>query len=233
MNEIIKQINQGVIDLNEKQSFFSTVIKGFMFKMNNTLKLRDKYIPHIILNTGDDIMYLEVKGYDYDEPVSNEDYIYNIMPRCMVQVDDINVQVDQLSSYSRGEFVIEHDDDLFGVIADFRRVPLKINMNLKYYFDSFTDAINVAQQVLSKCAFVNNFEVSYLGQNIISSFELPEGETIEKMIEFDGLTMESKNKTMSFSLEILTNYPVILNGTVVKSNSFAKEQIIEVRDAVK
>jgi hypothetical protein len=106
-------------------------------------------------------------------------------------------------------------------------------MNLKYYFDSFTDAINVAQQVLSKCAFVNNFEVSYLGQNIISSFELPEGETIEKMIEFDGLTMESKNKTMSFSLEILTNYPVILNGTVVKSNSFAKEQIIEVRDAVK
>lgn len=233
MNEIIKQINQGVIDLNEKQSFFSTVIKGFMFKLNNTLKLRDKYIPHIILNTGDDIMYLEVKGYDYDEPVSNEDYIYNIIPRCMVQVDDINVQVDQLSSYSRGEFVIEHDDDLFSVIADFRRVPLKINMNLKYYFDSFTDAINVAQQVLSKCAFVNNFEVSYLGQNIISSFELPEGETIEKMIEFDGLTMDSKNKTMSFDLEILTNYPVILNGTVVKSNSFAKEQIIEVRDAVK
>lgn len=233
MNEIIKQINQGVIDLNEKQSFFSTVIKGFMFKLNNTLKLRDKYIPHIILNTGDDIMYLEVKGYDYDEPASNEDYIYNIIPRCMVQVDDINVQVDQLSSYSRGEFVIEHDDDLFGVIADFRRVPLKINMNLKYYFDSFTDAINVAQQVLSKCAFVNNFEVSYLGQNIVSSFELPEGETIEKMIEFDGLTMDSKNKTMSFGLEILTNYPVILNGTVVKSNSFAKEQIIEVRDAVK
>lgn len=233
MNEIIKQINQGVIDLNEKQSFFSTVIKGFMFKLNNTLKLRDKYIPHMILNTGDDIMYLEVKGYDYEEPVSNEDYIYNIIPRCVVQVSDINIQTDQLSSYSRGEFTIEHCDDLFGVIADFRRIPLKINMNLKYYFDSFTDAINVAQQVLSKCAFVNNFEVSYLGQMIISSFELPEGETIEKMIEFDGLTMDSKNKTMAFDLEILTNYPVILNGTVVKSNSFIKEQTIEVRDAVK
>lgn len=233
MNEIIKQINQGVIDLNEKQSFFSTVIKGFMFKLNNTLKLRDKYIPHMILNTGDDIMYLEVKGYDYDEPISNEDFIYNMIPRCVVQVDDINVQTDQLSSYSRGEFTIEHNNNLFGVIADFRRIPLKINMSLKYYFDSFTDAINVAQQIISKCAFVNNFDVSYLGQNIISSFELPEGETIEKMIEFDGLTMESKNRTISFTLEILTNYPVILNGTVVKSNSFIKEQILEVRDAVK
>lgn len=233
MNEVIKQINQGVIDLNGKQSFFSAVIKGFMFKMNNTFKLRDKYIPHMILNTGDDIMYLEAKGYDYDEPVSNEDFIYNTIPRCVVQVADINVQADQLSSYSRGEFTIEHEDDLFGVIADFRRIPLKVNMDLKYYFDSFSDAINMAQQVITQCAFVNTFEISYLGQNIISSFELPEGETIEKMIEFDGLTMESKNKTISFSLEVLTNYPAILNGTVVKSNSFIKEQILEVRDAVK
>ena len=58
-----EDIRKGVIDINNQQLFFSIVAKGFIYKLNQNLKLRGKNIPHYILNTGDDIMYLEVKGH--------------------------------------------------------------------------------------------------------------------------------------------------------------------------
>jgi hypothetical protein len=225
---LIKNINQGIIDVNLIDSFFSNVIKGYLFKLNNALVLRNEFIPHIILNTGDDIMYLENKGYNYNEGVSNEDFIYNNIPRCIVQVNGITIQTDQLTKWSDGTFQIDNNGTLYGIVGSFRRFPIKIGTSLKYYFDSFNDALITAQQIISKEAFVNNFEIGYLGQRIFCSYSIPESEEIEKIIEFDGLTMESKNKTISLDIEIETNLPVVDNSTVVLSDSYIKEQILSI-----
>ena len=50
-----EDIRKGVIDINNQQLFFSIVAKGFIYKLNQNLKLRGKNIPHYILNTGDEL----------------------------------------------------------------------------------------------------------------------------------------------------------------------------------
>ena len=64
-----------------KKLFFAILVKGLMLKLNKDISIRDIPIPHIIVHTGSDALYLEKKGYDNSvEPleISNENYIYNI-----------------------------------------------------------------------------------------------------------------------------------------------------------
>lgn len=228
MLQFIEDIKREVIDVNNLESFFGILTKGFLYHLNNILTLRGEPIPHLLLNTGDDILYLEIKGHNMNvEPneVSNEDFIYNKIPRCIVQPNGITILADQLSAWSNGVFQLEHNGALMGVVSDFRRFPVKMNMSLKYYFDSYTDALNVAQQIIAKEAFVNTFEIVYLGQRINCSYQLPDSEDIEKMIEFDGLTLESKSKTISFDFDVESNLPILLPSTVEPSDSYIKETV--------
>lgn len=226
--KLIEDIKKQVVDVNTMEPFFGILTKGFLYHLNHTLTVRGKNIPHTILNTGDDALYLEVKGQDITvEPseVSNENYIYSIIPRCIVQPNGITLLTDQLSAFSKGVFQIEHEGQLLGIVSDFRRYPVKMAMSLKYYFDSYTDALLVAQQIIAREAFINTFEVMYLGQRINCSYQLPDSEDIEKNIEFDGLSMDSKNKTISFDIDVESNYPVLLPESVEASDGYIKETI--------
>ena len=101
LKELWNKLKGREIDINNQQLFFSIVAKGFIYKLNENLKLRGMSIPHYILNTGDDIMYLEVKGQDNSvEPIniSNENFVYSQIPRCLVQPTGINVQMEQLTN---------------------------------------------------------------------------------------------------------------------------------------
>ena len=42
----------------------STLVKGLLLKLNNEIKIRGKEVPHMILHTGDDKMWVETKGYN-------------------------------------------------------------------------------------------------------------------------------------------------------------------------
>ena len=82
-NPLWSKLRTGEIDANNQSLFLSILIKGLIYNLNDKISVRGKYVPHYILNTGDDIMYLEVKGQDHSiEPleVSNEDYIYTMVP---------------------------------------------------------------------------------------------------------------------------------------------------------
>ena len=57
---LTNKIREGEIDINNQSLFFSAIIKGLLNKLYKDLKIRDIYIPHFILNTGDDTMYLQV-----------------------------------------------------------------------------------------------------------------------------------------------------------------------------
>lgn len=122
MEDEIKQIwndvRKGVIDINNQDLFLGLLSKSFLYNINQKLSLRGIPVPHYILNTGDDIMYLEAKGQDHsiERPalpgqtpvVSNENYVYSQIPRCMVQPAGLNIPGDQLTSpYSYGRFEFE------------------------------------------------------------------------------------------------------------------------------
>lgn len=229
-----KKIQSGELDINNQEMFFNIVAKGFIYKLNKNLKLREKYIPHYILNTGDDIMYLEMKGQDHSiEPVevSNEAFIYSQIPRCMVQPTGINIQTEQLTNpYAHGNFQVECDDMIYDFRSEFRRIPLTYNFSLKYYFDSFTDALAVIQQIITNLAFVNTFNVTYMGQMIKCSYNIPDSENTEYMMEFDGITVDQKTRTLSLELEVQTNLPVIYTETAIPANAYIKTMVIGVED---
>jgi hypothetical protein len=228
--ELRHKINLGEIDVNNQQLFMSTLFRALVHNLNNQITLRDKNIPHFVLNTGDDIMYLENKGQDFSkEPlqISNEDYIYNSIPRCILNMGTIEVLEDQITSpYTRGNFEIEYDDMVHSFNAEFRRMPIKITVDLKYYLDSFTDVMGVTQEIMSKMLFIQNFKFDYMGQSIQASYKVPTAYNNEKNITFDGGTTEQKTRTIELSIEVETTMPVynertaIENGTYIRTGNF-------------
>lgn len=220
------KLRQNEVDINNIEHFFPILAKGFIYKLNQNLVLRDIKIPHYILNTGDDIMYLEPKGQKQSiEPLenSNENFVYSQIPRCMVQPAGINIQTDQLTSpYSYGVFQVEYDDMVYGFRAEFRRMPLVANYSLKYYFDSYTDALHVGQQIITNLAFINNFSIIYLGAKIMCSYKIPEEYNTEFMMEFDGITTDQKTRTLSLDVEVQTNLPVVYPETIIPNDAYVK-----------
>lgn len=221
--DIIEQIKKGEIDCNNQSLYFSILIKGLLLELNKEIKIRNIPIPHIILHTGDDIMYLKNKGYDHSkepEENTNEDYIYNIVPRCIVNPKGINIPLEQLSSpYSRGIFTIEDQDNIYNISAEFRRLPIKLSVDLKYYVNSYTEMLELMQQIISKLSFIRTYNITYMGQVIKCSYNIPDSLDNEYQMEMDGLNTENRNKTMEFSIEIESNFPVFDNKTVVSTGN--------------
>ena len=225
--QLWSDIQSGEFDINNQELFFTTLIRGFVYDINKSIKVRNKLIPHYILNTGDDIMYLEIKGQDHSkEPLEtvNEDFVYSQIPRCILQPEGMNIPTDQLTSpYSYGVFHVEWDDIIYAFRAEFRRIPINFTVSLKYYFDNFTDALATTQQIITKLSFINTFSIVYLGQTIPCSYKIPDDFTTEKMIEFDGLTTDNRSRTLSLELSIESNLPVIYSDTTVPSDLFIRQ----------
>lgn len=225
--ELQHKIVKGEIDINNQQLFISTLFKALLNNLNQQITLRDKKIPHFVLNTGDDIMYLEKKGQDMSkEPkqVSNEDFIYNSVPRCILNMGDIEILEDQITSpYIRGNFDIEYKDAIHGYSAEFRRMPLKLTVSLKYYLDSFTDVMTVTQEIVSKMLFIRTFKFDYMGQTIQASYKVPTSYSHDKNITFDGGTTEQKLRTIELSLEVETNMPVYNERTAIELDKFIRK----------
>lgn len=224
--ELQHKIVKGEIDINNKELFMGVLFKALLNNLNSQMKLRDKKINHFIINTGDDIMWLENKGQDNSkEPyqVSNEEYVYNTIPRCIVNMGSIEVLEEQVTNpYTRGNFEIDHDDILRGFSAEFRRVPIKMSVDLKYYLDSFSDVLFVTQKIISEMLFIRTFKFEYLGQTIQASYKVPTAYSHDKNITFDGGTTEQKLRTIEISLDVETNIPVFDERTVIDLDNSIK-----------
>lgn len=227
ITNLIEKIRTEEIDINNQEMFFSSVIKGLMLRLNKDISIREQKVPHIIINTGSDALYLERKGHDISiEPtqVSNEDYIYNIVPRCIVTPGGIDLLTDQLTNpYSLGQFQYENEETVLSLTAEFRRLPVKLNVDLKYMTDSYRDLLELTQQILTKLSFIQTYNITYMGQLIQCSYRIPESFSGEYMTELDGFTTESKNKTLTISLELETNLPVISPKTIMSSDMYIKK----------
>lgn len=219
---IIDEIKRGVLDCNNQEPFFKILIKGLIQSLNKEMKVRNNPVPHIVLNTGDDLMYLQMKGQNNAvEPyeISNEDYVYNIVPRCIVTLGNLDMLPDQVTNpYARGIFQIEKDNSLYSLSAECRRLPIKLSVELKYYLDTYTDLLEIIQHTLSKLTYIRTYYIVYLGQHIMCSYKIPESFAGEHMAEITGDTQENRSRMLSLSLELETNFPVFADATVIPTN---------------
>ena len=222
IDKLVSRINNGELNINGQEHFFGIILKGLLYKLNTEIKVRNKPVPHFILHTGDDRMWLETKGYNASiEPltISNENGVYGIIPKCIVSPKDINLDVAQLSSpYSQGflEFKYKDEDEegVYTLTGEFRRMPIKLSIDLQYYTDSYTDMLELIQYVISCLAFIRTFDVIYMGQKIKCSYKIPEAFGEEHSMEIDGSLSDGKEHKLNLSIELETNMPIFENRTI-------------------
>lgn len=221
--EIRKQIINGEIDPNNSELFFGNMLKGALLFLNDTVKLRGKQVPHFILNTGDEVLYRELMHYEYDKTkITDEDFIYNAIPRCLVTPADVTVEGDQLTQpYSRGVFEIEKDGHLYEFSAETRRLPIKTTIGLKYYVDSFSDALALSQMIMTNVATIRIYKFSYMGETMEASLTFPDSVQTEHPTELSFDT-ENRYKTLTLELELSTNMPVYNVRTAVETGAVIK-----------
>lgn len=218
--EIRKKLITGEIDPNNTDLFFGDVIKATISFLNNNIKLRDKRIPHYIMNTGDEVMYRELMGYEYSKTeVTDEDFIYNEVPRCIVSVSEMQTVPDQLTQpYVRGVFDVEYDDNVYEFSAEIKRMPIHMTVSLKYYVDSFTDSLALSQYLITNLSYIRTFRFIYMGNEISASITFPDSHSVEKpeTLQFDS---ESRYKTVGIDLQLETNLPIFDTRTCVESSA--------------
>lgn len=214
-------IRKGEVDCNDQQLFFATLLKGLMVDLKSIIKIRGISVPHAVINTGDDTIWILEKDYNAKkEPLenTNEQYIYNIVPRCVVTLGGIDMVPDQLTNpYSRGTFQYDDGEQLLTFNAEVRRMPIKCNVTLKYILDSFTDALEMIQHACTKLAFIRKFNIVYMGQTIGCTYKIPEAFEDQHMAEIQGDTREDRNRTIELQLELESNIPVFSAPTVVEN----------------
>ena len=221
--ELVEQIRRGEVDINIHQLFFSKLIKALMLNLTEQMTVRGQQVPHMIINTGDDTMWLLEKDYNFaKEPYenTNEQYVYNTVPRCVMDVGSLDTVPDQLTNpYVRGYFQYEKDGQIKTFSAEMRRMPVKVNIDLKYYVSSFTDMLELSQHVITKLAYIRTFKFVYMGQTIRASYKIPETFDSEHLTDMDGTTTDNKNRIISMSLEVETTLPTYMPQTVVEAGN--------------
>lgn len=226
IDKIINDIRNGVVDINTQENFMSILIKGFLYNLNGCIKVRNIPVPHFILHTGDDRMWIETKGYDASiEPlnISNEEAVYSIIPKCIVTPSAINLDSGQLTSpYSLGSLQYTTDDGIYTLSGEFRRMPIKLSVDLKYYTDSYTDMMELIQYIISNIAFIRTYDIMYMGQKIKCSYKIPDSFDDTHSMELDGAMSDNRTHSLSLSIELETNMPIFNNKTIMDNKTITK-----------
>lgn len=211
--------------------FFSVVLKGALSWLTRNIVLYDEPINHFIFNTGSSYLYVENNGYKYSlSEVSGEDQIYMKMPRCLVEMDSITIPTEELTQpYVRGTYERIVDNDVVGMNAEMRRLPLEITLNLRYVLSNFNESIVLLQEIIDKLVFNKYFKVTYLGQTIKCSLDWPLDEKVQ-VNKLDMTSSDTNQKTIELSLKLTTSYPQIDERTEGRNSNiigqFTSEQCL-------
>ena len=204
---------------NKDERFFSILLKGVLNWLNNNIILYDKPIIHFIFNTGSSYIYVESNGYEFSwNETTGEDQLYMQTPRCLVELGDISVVTEELSNpHSYGSYERLNGGNIKGFQSEIRRLPLEINLSLRYVLSNFNESIILVQELIDKILFQRYFNITYLGQIIKCSIEFPNSSKIE-INKIDMTSPEVNQKNINIDLKICTNYPQI-NDRVELDNS--------------
>lgn len=205
---------------NRDERFFSLVIKGALSWLTRNIVLYNKPIRHYIYNTGSSYMYIETNGYKFSwSETSGEDQIYMSRPRCIVDFDNIEIDTRELSQpHIRGTYERHTSNkNIVGFNAEFRRIPLSINLNLSYVLSNFNESIVLAQEFIDKLLFQKYFYIVYLGNKIPCSLEFPQNFKID-MNKLDMSSSDPNNKIINIQLNLCTEYPAFDEQTEIENS---------------
>lgn len=195
---------------NRDDRFFSVVMKGMINWLNHHIVMYDKPIPHFIYSTGSSYMYMESNGYEFSwNETSGEDQMYMQMPRCIIEIAGVNVPMEELTSpYAMGVYERRNGTSIQGFNANMRRIPIEIDINLKYVLANFNESIVLLEEIINSILFQRYYTVAFLGQALKCSIEFPANFNIElNRIDMTDTTTNQKN--VQLQLKICTNYPSI------------------------
>lgn len=204
---------------NRDERFFSIVIKGLLSWLNRNIVLYNKSINHFIFNTGSSYLYMESNGYEFNlSETTGEDTMYMTLPRCLVEISDISFPMEELTSpYARGNYERRNGNMLCGYNAEIRRLPIELDLNLKYYLSNFNETIILLQELIDKIIFQKYYKINYLGQVIQCSIEFP-GNTTPELNKIDMASPDPNQRNITLSIKICTNYPIINERTEIPTD---------------
>lgn len=204
---------------NRDERFFSIVIKGLLSWLNRNIVLYNKSINHFIFNTGSSYLYMESNGYEFNlSETTGEDTMYMTLPRCLVEISDISFPMEELTSpYARGNYERRNGNMLCGYNAEIRRLPIELDLNLKYYLSNFNETIILLQELIDKIIFQKYYKINYLGQVIQCSIEFP-GNTTPELNKIDMSSPDPNQRNITLSIKICTNYPIINERTEIPTD---------------
>lgn len=204
---------------NRDERFFSIVIKGLLSWLNRNIVLYNKSINHFIFNTGSSYLYMESNGYEFNlSETTGEDTMYMTLPRCLVEISDISFPMEELTSpYARGNYERRTGNMLCGYNAEIRRLPIELDLNLKYYLSNFNETIILLQELIDKIIFQKYYKINYLGQVIQCSIEFP-GNTTPELNKIDMSSPDPNQRNITLSIKICTNYPIINERTEIPTD---------------
>ena len=205
---------------NRDERFFAIVMKGVISWLNRNIVMYNKPINHFIFNTGSSYMYVESNGYEMSfNETTGEDWMYMQMPRCVLELQSINIPTDELSSpYARGNYERRDGNNIRGFNSEIRRLPIEMSIDLKYVFSNFNESIVVLQELIEKIVFQKYFNITYLGQIIKCSIEFPQDFNIE-VNKIDMTATDVNQKNLNINIKVCTNYPVINERAEVPSDN--------------
>jgi hypothetical protein len=217
----IRPWNQEKFDdlYNRDERFFSLVIKGLLSWLNRNIVLYNKSINHFIFNTGSSYLYVESNGYEYKvSETTGEDTMYMKLPRCLIEISDINIPMEELSApFSRGNYERRSGNQLQGFNAEIRRLPIELTINMKYYLSNFNETIVLLQELIDKLVFQRYFNIIYLGKIVQCSIEFPANYNPE-LNKIDMSSPEPNQRNITFDIKICTNYPLIDTRTEIPTD---------------
>ena len=209
---------------NRDERFFAIVIKGLLSWLNRNIVLYNKSINHFIFNTGSSYLYMESNGYEYNvSETTGEDTIYMTLPRCLVEISDINIPMEELSApFSRGNYERRNGNQLCGYNAEMRRLPVEITINMKYFLSNFNETIILLQELMDKLVFQRYFNITYLGKTVQCSIEFPANYNPE-INKIDMTSPEPNQRNLTLDVKVCTNYPLIDVRTEIPTDKVISE----------
>lgn len=212
---------------NRDERFLSVVVKGMLLWLNSHIVMYDAPINHFIFSTGSSYMYVENNGYEFSwKEATGEDMIYMHLPRCVVSMDGVSVENEELSSgYSHGTYERRDGDEIKGYNGEIKRIPLAIKMTLHYALGTMNETLILIQELIDRVLFQKYYNVTYLGNIIQCSIEFPE--TLDAQLnKVDLGSADPNQKTLDLSVTLNTSYPNI-NERTESENRYIIEKFKE------
>lgn len=230
---LIDQLKSGSEDVNNHDQFFSNLTKALLLHLSQAVRVGKKGVPHRIQHTGDDTLWLELKEYSYSNSIldqSNEAYTYDTLPRCIVQPGSISVLRDQMTQpYARGQFVWDSGEEVKTCSAEMLRLPITMAYVLRYHTDTYKEAIELVQQVLTKMGTTQVFKFVYLGQVLPAEFVVSSEYSIEILTDMDGTTNDPKYRTIEVNIDVSSNLPIYDEMTIADASKVITTPVLNIK----